>query len=175
MRISDGVYAVTQKIKDFTKIDREKFRSQSTSEDAFKSLRAKIEEIGVFVLLIGDLGSHHTAFDLDIFRGFALSDAIAPFIVINDNNSKAAWSFTLLHELAHIWLGHTGISSTKSELEIEQFCNWVASEVLLPEVDLGSFDFYQSIDFEHRKNLISKFAHYAKCSSSMVAYKLYLF
>jgi len=38
--------------------------------------------VGIFVLLIGDLGSYHTAFDLEVFRGFALSDDIAPFIII---------------------------------------------------------------------------------------------
>lgn len=174
LRVSDGVDAVVQAIQHTTNVDLEKFRSQSSSEDAFKYLRAMVEESGVFVLLIGDLGSHHTAFDLDVFRGFSLSDKIAPFIIINDKDSRAAWSFTLIHELAHIWLGHTGISSTNSELEIEQFCNKVASDFLLPELDFGSFDFIHTIGFDEQKTVISKFAHSQNLSSSMVAYKLYL-
>jgi hypothetical protein len=36
----------------------------------------------------------------DVFRGFALADDLAPFIVINDNDP--AHSFTLPHELVHI-------------------------------------------------------------------------
>ena len=174
MDTTDRVEDVVQAIRKTSNVELKKFRSQPNPEDAFKYLRIKIEEIGVFVLLIGDLGSHHTAFDLEVFRGFALSDDIAPFIVINDKDSRAAWSFTLIHELAHIWLGHTGISNTNSEIEIEQFCNKVASEFLLPEVDLNSFNFNILTDFEDRKTFISEFAHSRNLSSSMVAYKLYL-
>jgi Zn-dependent peptidase ImmA (M78 family)/transcriptional regulator with XRE-family HTH domain len=174
MRISDGVEAVVRTIIKISSIDITKFRSQPSSEDAFKYLRNQVENTGVFVLLIGDLGSHHTAFDIEVFRGFALSDAIAPFIIINDKDSKAAWSFTLLHELAHILLGHTGISNTNSELEIEQFCNRVASDILLPEVDLRNIHFTDLSDFEDRKTIISDYAHTLNLSSSMVAYKLYL-
>jgi hypothetical protein len=36
----------------------------------------------------------------DVFRGCALADDLAPFIVINVNNR--AHSFTLLHELVYI-------------------------------------------------------------------------
>ena len=64
----------------------------------------------MFVLLKGDLGNYRTAIDVEVFRGFAIADDIAPFVVINDNDSKAAWSFTLLHELTHLLLGQTGIS-----------------------------------------------------------------
>jgi len=174
MRISDGVDALVESIQKIINIDLEKFRCQPSSDDAFKYLRAQVEEAGVFVLLIGDLGSHHTAFDLEVFRGFALSDEIAPFIVINDRDSRAAWSFTLIHELTHIWLGQTGISSANSELENEQFCNQVASDFLLPEVDLDSLDISNVIDFDDIKTLISEFAHSQNLSSSMVAYKLYL-
>jgi Zn-dependent peptidase ImmA (M78 family) len=85
------------------------FRSQSSAEEAFSFLRSRAEEVGVFVLLKGDLGSHHTAIDLQTFRGFALADPVAPFVVINDQDSKSAWSFTLIHELAHLWLGQTGV------------------------------------------------------------------
>lgn len=173
-KISQGTTMVVENIIETIEFDLSKFRDQPSSEDAFKYLRKLVENAGVFVLLIGDLGSHHTAFDLDVFRGFALSDDIAPFVVINDRDSRAAWSFTLIHELAHIWLGQTGISSTNSELKIEQFCNTVASDFLLPEVDLDSLDLNTVDSFEDRKILISEFASSQNLSSSMVAYKLYL-
>jgi len=171
---TDPVNIVVQTMRSTSNVDLKKFYDQPSSENAFKHLRKKIEEIGVFVLLIGDLGSHHSTFDLEVFRGFALSDEIAPFIVINDKDSKTAWSFTLIHELTHIWLGQSGISNANSDLEIEQFCNKVASEFLLPEDELNSFTFNDKTDLDDRKKSISQFAHSRNLSSSMVAYKLFL-
>jgi len=174
MKMVDGVEAVVHAIIETIAFNLQEFRKQPSPQDAFKYLRTQVENAGVFVLLIGDLGSHHTALDLEAFRGIALADEIAPFVVINDKDSRAAWSFTLLHELAHIWLGHTGISNVNSELDVEKFCNSIASDILLPDVDLKSFDFESIIDFEDRKTSISNFAYAQNISSSMVAYKLYL-
>jgi transcriptional regulator with XRE-family HTH domain len=70
------------------------FRRQGSIEDAFTYLRSKIEESGVFVLLLGNLGSHHTDIPVDTFRGYAISDEIAPVVVINDHDARSAWSFT---------------------------------------------------------------------------------
>jgi Zn-dependent peptidase ImmA (M78 family) len=110
-----------------------------TPDDLFRELRLRTENAGIFVVLVGDLGSHHSAVSEKVFRGFAIADKIAPFIVINDQDAKAARSFTLVHELAHIWLGETGISGTPEADQpstraggIEQFCNDVAAELLLP-------------------------------------------
>eukprot|EP01037_Dinobryon_pediforme_P012863 gene12863-12963_t len=85
-------------------------RRQKNAEEVFKILRRAVEARGVFVLLVGDLGSHQTAIDISTFRGFALADKWAPFIVINDKDAKTAWSFTLIHELAHLLTGSTGVS-----------------------------------------------------------------
>ncbi len=84
-------------------------RRTGTADDLFKELRIRTERVGVFVLLVGDLGSHHHTISERVFRGFAIADRVAPFVVINDQDAKAARSFTLIHELAHIWLGQTGI------------------------------------------------------------------
>ena len=86
------------------------FRAAKSPEDAFAYLRSRIESNGVFVLLIGDLGSHHSKISPDVFRGFAIADKRAPFAIVNDQDAPAARSFTVVHEVAHIWLGNTGIS-----------------------------------------------------------------
>lgn len=118
------------------------FGSQRALRDRdtlFRVLRQKAEEAGVFVLLQGDLGSHHTAIEPEAFRGLALADPIAPFVIINSNDAKAAHTFTLLHELAHIWAGATGISNLspftgrEDTQNLEAFCNRVATEFLMPK------------------------------------------
>jgi hypothetical protein len=108
MSMRDGAGNVLASIRRTIRLDLAEFRAQASPEAAFALLRSRVEAIGVFVLLIGNLGSHHTAIDVEAFRGFALSDEIAPFIVLNDQDARAAWSFTLIHELAHLWLGATG-------------------------------------------------------------------
>lgn len=129
--------------------DRDTFRRGNVDE-SFRYLRACAERAGVFVLLIGNLGSHHTNINADIFRGFAISDDLAPFVVINDQDAKAAWSFTLLHELAHIWLGLSGISGGPVEARVERYCNDVASAALLSHHEIEGVRFGdedEAIDF----------------------------
>ncbi len=107
-------------------------RSAPNPERAFRKLRSAVHEQRVFVLLKGDLGSHHTAVTTEQFRGFALADRVAPFIVVNPNDARAAWSFTLVHELVHLLLGNSGISALGADNEVERFCNGAAAEYLLP-------------------------------------------
>ncbi|MGH6902363.1 MAG: ImmA/IrrE family metallo-endopeptidase [Geminicoccaceae bacterium] len=173
MRMADGAPALLASIRTTLHISRDAFRSASSAEDAFALLRARAEAAGVFVLLIGNLGSHHTAIDLETFRGFALADEIAPFVVINDQDAETAWSFTLLHELAHIWLGETGVSGAFADAAIEQFCNKVASEFLLPTEELANLRVDSAMDFETVQVRIADFARDKRLSSSMVAYRLY--
>ena len=108
-------------------LDAAQYYAQTTPNKAFSLLRSRTEDAGVFVLLKGDLGSYHTAIPVTVFRGFAIADDIAPFVVINDQDSTPAWSFTLLHELVHLLLGQTGISGANPGTGIEALCNNVAA------------------------------------------------
>jgi Zn-dependent peptidase ImmA (M78 family)/transcriptional regulator with XRE-family HTH domain len=130
--IEDGVDRVVQTIREALNMSLDDYRKQSSHKEAFSFLRQQVEMAGVFVLLKGNLGSYHSNIAVKAFRGFALSDDIAPFIVINDRDAEAAWSFTLIHEMAHLILGRTGISGIHVEKRIEKFCNDVASEFMLP-------------------------------------------
>lgn len=172
MTMDDGIGAVLADIRRTIGLDLPDFRAQASPESAFALLRDKVEEAGVFVLLIGNLGSHHSAIDVEAFRGFALADPIAPFIVINDQDAKAAWSFTLLHELAHIWLGATGVSGASVDQRLERFCNDVAAAFLLPEGELASLNFDPEDNQSELVRRISEFAEVRHLSRSMVAYRL---
>lgn len=172
-KMSDGVAAVLASIRKTLQINQGEFYAQSSPDDAFALLRESAEAKGVFVLLIGDLGSWHTKIDTEIFRGFALVDSIAPFIIINDQDSHSAWSFTLLHELTHLWLGQTGVSNSIITNPIEKFCNDVAGEFLLSADKLASLTVNDDTPFDEALEEITEFATERNLSSSMVAYKLY--
>jgi len=148
----------------------EEFRQQSSPAEAFSYLRGRLETSGVFVVLLGDLGSHHTNISVDVFRGFAIADAIAPLIVVNDHDAKTAWSFTALHETVHLWLGRTGVSNTSTETRIEKYCNEIASAILLP--DSEELPRLEGVGLEAIAEEISRFARPRNLSRSMVAYKL---
>lgn len=162
-----------RKICEDLNFDLERFRKLRTVEDSFSYLRELTEARGVFVLLIGNLGTHHSNISADVFRGFALADRTSPFIVINDQDAKTAWSFTLLHELAHIYLGQTGISGGFSEIKIERYCNEIASQILLPREEISSQEF-DSSNLESFIKDICRFAAARKISGSMVSYVLFL-
>jgi len=101
-----------------------------------QALIAAADAAGILVMRSGIVGSNtHRKLDVGEFRGFAVSDKFAPVVFINIADAPAARLFTLLHELAHIWIGSSGISSVapSSHRQEEAYCNAVAGEFLVPE------------------------------------------
>ena len=139
--IEDGRDAVLSSLELQFGIDGDLYHSQPNVTSAFNLLRGKAEESGIFVLLKGDLGNYFSAIETTVFRGFSIADDVAPFIVINDQDARSAWSFTLLHETVHLLLGHTGVSGEYGDNEIERFCNDVAGEFLVRESSMRRFCF----------------------------------
>ncbi len=148
------------------------FRQQATLQGAFSYLREKVEASGAFVLLLGNLGSYHTNIPSGIFRGYAIADAVAPFIIVNDRDALIAWAFTTLHELTHIWLGATGVSGGITDTQLEGYCNSVAGEILLPEPEMSELRFLRRASIQETIRAIAQFAIRRKISRAMVAYKL---
>lgn len=90
----------------------------------------------------------HRPLDVAEFRGFAISHPLAPLVFINSADAPAARLFTLMHELAHIWVGSSGISNASpgNARREEVFCNAVAGEFLAPH-DV----FTPPVDGKHRQ------------------------
>jgi len=136
--VNSGVEAVARDIEEVLSLPLANRQRLNDRDALLRLIRASAENAGVFVLAQGDLGSHHTDIDPSVFRGFALADPIAPFVVLNDNDAKPAQTFTLVHELAHIWIGDTGVSNfdpfkgAPEGNNEEQFCNRVSAEFLMP-------------------------------------------
>lgn len=172
LTMKDGAESVLASITDALRIDVAEYRAQRSTEEAFQYLRTRAEAAGIFVLLIGNLGTHHTAISVQSFRGFAIADPFAPFVIINDQDAKTAWSFTLMHELAHLWLGTTGVSGTNSEKAIERFCNDVAGRFLLPPQELAELAINDETPAAEAIVQLSRFAGRRHLSRKMVAYAL---
>ena len=171
--MNGGVPALAKSIEQMLGITRAQYRAQKDAESAFALLRERAEHAGVFVLLAGNLGSHHSTIPVEAFRGFAIADPIAPFVVINDGDARAAWSFTLLHELAHLWLGATGVSGGGApEMKIERFCNDVAGEFLLSRDDVQAISI-AGLDLDAQIAVITDHANRWRLSRRMVAYNLF--
>ncbi len=111
-----------------------------------KPLKYWIEKAEGKRIFISLSSNYHTRLklDSDLFKGFVIADKYAPFIFLNSDDWDHGQIFTLVHELAHIWIGVSGISG-ESELKInspnnihpvEKFCSEVAVKALLPEDEL---------------------------------------
>jgi Zn-dependent peptidase ImmA (M78 family) len=92
----------------------------------------------------------HRALNVHEFRGFAMGDRYAPLIFMNSSDANSAKIFTLIHELAHLWIAQSGISDIDldktSDNRTEKFCNSVSAEVLTPQDEFLRFwDFHVSI------------------------------
>jgi Zn-dependent peptidase ImmA (M78 family) len=167
-----SVESAAKKIKEELSLNINKFRHANNTTNAFNYLREKVHQNGIFVILKGNLSSYHTKISVKNFRGFVLADEYVPFITINNNDSKAAWSFTLLHEVVHLFLGKTGIvGSVNSEEKIEVFCNSVASEILIENEEFENLLFSENV--VDLKNQISRYANIYNISNSHIAYRLY--
>ena len=137
----DDIKQVSGDIRKTLRID-ERLRTAAVSwEDFLRKLIRNAEEVGILVLRSSIVGNNaHRKLSVAEFRGFVISAARAPLVFINASDAKAAQIFTLAHELAHLWIGQSGISNLDfrqripgQNNRIEQFCNRVAAEVLVPE------------------------------------------
>ncbi len=137
---------VAANIRDTLQIDST-FRSTiSTWEDFLREFIRRAEDRGVVVMRSG-IVKNNTRRKLSVteFRGFAISDPLAPLIFINGNDAKSAQIFTLAHELAHLWTGASGISNPdyrkrtfEQGSDVERISDRIAAEVVVPRGEFAT-------------------------------------
>jgi len=135
--INDDIVRTATEIRKALSMDIDERSNLPTWTEALRRFITQADTIGILVMVNGVVGSNnYRKLDPQEFRGFALSDDIAPLVFINGADTKAAQMFTLAHEISHIWLGNSALSDAEaSEIpnnEIEQWCNKVAAELLVP-------------------------------------------
>ena len=200
---TDPVTEVAGNIREVIDVDGARQRA-SNWEGFMRELTRNAEQSGIMIMRSGVVGNNtHRPLDVEEFRGFSVSDHVAPLIFINGQDFRGAQIFTLetrtetpilpsrrflnvdyrcnrgfvkritytsmscktairlvgvarnqangfparllAHEMAHIWAGQGGLSNPdyglRSEWEdstVEQFCNRVAAETLVPGEDFRS-------------------------------------
>ena len=134
--------SVAARIREILDFDLAARRECSTWTDALRLFIRQADKAGVLVMVSGVVMSNsRRRLDPAEFRGFALCDPLAPLIFVNGKDTKAAQTFTLAHELAHIWLGASALSNLGAVPNTgfcreEVWCNAVAAELLVPLADL---------------------------------------
>lgn len=132
--VNTNIFQFVQNIRQRLSFSYDEQRAYKKDEVLFSVLREKIEDLGVYVVIRGSFEK----IPLDEFRGIAITDEYAPLILINGRDSVVARTFSMLHELAHIFLG---ISSESNYQQIrdpkEAFCNKFAAEFMMPTEEVN--------------------------------------
>lgn len=113
-----------------------------TWKDALSHLVETIEDQGIITVFNGVVENNTSRpIDVEECRGFVLVDDFAPFMFVNNADSKSAQMFTIVHELAHIWTGHSAGFDFRqlqpADDPVEILCDQVAAEFLVPGRELN--------------------------------------
>lgn len=170
----NNIEETATEIREKLGFDIEERRRLPTWTDALRHFIAQADEAGIMVMCSGVvLNNNNRRLDPNEFRGFALSDPVAPLIFINGADTKAAQMFTLAHELAHIWLGQSAVSDASAEKipeqRIERWCNEVAAEMLVP-LEMLKSDFRPQPDLHEE---VDRLARRFKVSSLVILRRIY--
>jgi Zn-dependent peptidase ImmA (M78 family)/DNA-binding XRE family transcriptional regulator len=141
--MNDDVKVVAADIRRTLGLNDELRRTAGTWEQFLTEFVRRAEGAGVLVLRSSIVGSNtHRHLDVGEFRGFAISDTLSPLVFINSADAKAAQIFTLAHELAHLWLGESGVSNpdfargpSQQQHIVDRQCDRIAAETLVPADD----------------------------------------
>ena len=159
-------------IKTIWKNEKEYLKELSNTNDSSHLLNKWIlqcEQKGIFISRASNLNSRNVI-PVEEVRGFVISDKYAPFIFINSKDSNTAKLFTLLHELAHLWLDISGIPehfsniNKKKQSSVEFLCNQTAAEILMPEEKFKTLPKMKTSSQRELKELIQKYHEQFKVS-----------
>ena len=136
-RNSQNHNEIVADIRNTLGLNNEWASSVKTWQEALDHLSQKIEDIGITIVFNGVVENNTSRpISVDECRGFVLVDPVAPFMFINNSDGKAAQLFTIVHELAHIWTGHSAGFDFRQLLPandpIELLCDKVSAEFLVP-------------------------------------------
>lgn len=136
--VEDDVSRIVNDIRAVLRLEEKWAEMHENWEKALSFLTERIEEAGIIVTFNGVVGVNtQRVIDVNECRGFVLVNKKAPFLFINAADAKAAQMFTIIHELAHVWIDKSAGFDNQCLLPannpIEMLCDKVAAEFLVPK------------------------------------------
>jgi len=173
---NNDIHDIVKKIRNELGLTLDWYTKSKSAGDSLRIIRECAENIGILVMLTGIVGSNtHRKLEINEFRAFTLTDEYAPLVFINSNDSDNGKLFSLLHEIAHIWLGTNSLFNDRYSKEnnvsnTETICNAIAGELLIPQnIFIKKWDSLSDNYDYHEK--IETTAYYFKCGSTVAARK----
>jgi len=130
------ISSLAQKIRNWLEIPLEEQKRWSGSSTTLTQWKEVLENKDIYVV-------QYPYVEVSESRGFALAKSQLPIIGINSKDSSNARIFTLIHELIHVLLRDSVMINDElteyfpnGQRNIEQFCNRLAAEILVPSDDL---------------------------------------
>lgn len=175
--LANNIVKTAKSIRKALNFSIEERKNLTTWTSALSLFIEQANSTGILVMVSGIVGSNNRRkLDPKEFRGFALSDSLAPLIFINGADTKAAQMFTVAHELAHLWINQTAVSNAQALTipghRIESWCNKVAAELLVPLNLIRQTYDSKKIKFNF-SNEIQRLAKYFKVSSLVILRRIY--
>jgi len=171
--LDDEPVTVAGRMRDALGFSVEERHDLQSWSEALRRFVEQVEEIGALVMVSGVVGANNTRrLDPAEFRGFALSDPLAPLVFVNGADTRSARMFTLAHELAHLWLGTSALSDAtmreRPSRTAEKWCNAVAAELLVPLASLRE----HHRDAETTPDEVGRLARVFKVSTLVILFRL---
>ena len=164
---SSDVVSIVADIRQTLQLPKNWASQFKTWKEAQNHLVEHIENIGIITIFNGIVENNtHRPIPVEECRGFVLVDEYAPFMFVNNADFKSAQMFTIMHELAHIWTGHSaGFDFRKlqpANEPTEILCDKIAAEFLVPEQEFKKV-------WIHRPNNFAYASRYFKVSEIVIA------
>lgn len=174
MSTADDVVSSAQRIRTALKYNMEQRVGIGGRDAARRRLISAAEDFGILVMMSGVVENNtRRKLDVDEFRGFALADPWAPLVFVNGTDNEGSKIFTLVHEVAHIWLGQSVVSNNSVAdapgHTVERWCNAVAAEMLVPsEIMRKKYDRTSDLD-----GAVTSLASHFKVSKQVILRRIY--
>jgi len=171
---------IVNKIRETFSLSKEWYKETTSRFTSFNLLRNKLSQKGITVMQNGiALNNTHRPLDLNEFRAFTLVDEYAPLIFINTLDTNNGKTFSLLNEVAHVFLGINSLynddfQQTEKDINAtEIICNKIAGELIAPTeifINLWNFTYFDEQDLYTK---VMNIADYFKVSKLVVAKKAF--